>query len=89
MNRYVVEVDSAQALKRSHDQMALAASTENGPTKLLVFRNRFLAAKSASLSGGTFRQGQVVAVGPENASGGTMLEGHTLLFDAEPDRVEA
>ena len=62
--RYVVEVSSAQALKLSHEQMALAASVDNGPTRLLVFPDRFLAAKIASLSGGTFRQGQLAPVGP-------------------------
>ncbi len=91
--RYVVEVSSAQALKLSHEQMALAASVDNGPTRLLVFRDRFLAAKIASLSGGTFRQGQLAPVGPEAAAGGIVLEGRTLLLDAsvdaEPDAIEA
>ncbi len=61
--------------------MALAASVENGPTKLLVFRDRFLAARIASLSGGTFRQGQIVQVETEDeAAGGIMLEGRTLTI---------
>ena len=90
MKRYVVEVSPAQARKLSGDQMALAALVDNGPTKLLVFRDRFLAAKIASLSGGLFRQGQLVEVVPETgAARGFVLGGRTLLFDTEPGAIEA
>lgn len=87
--RYVVEVNAAQALKLSADQFELATQIDNGPTKLLIFRDRFVAYKVATHSGGTFRQGHVVdgSVAGEDSQSGFTVGNHTLML--EPERAEA
>ena len=84
LDRYVVEVNQAQALKLSTEQVELATLIDNGPTKLLIFRDRFLACKVATRSGGTFRQGRVT---DGELPGGLNVGGRTLLL--EPITFEA
>lgn len=79
LKRYIVEVDPAQALKLSDDQVALATQISTGPTKLLIFRDRFVAYKVATRSGGIFRQGHVVD--GEALKGGFSVEGRTLMLE--------
>lgn len=87
--RYVVEVNAAQALKLSADQFELATQIDNGPTKLLIFRDRFVAYKVATHSGGTFRQGHVIDTdaGGSAPQGGFTVGDRTLML--EPERAEA
>lgn len=47
MKHCVVEVSPARALKPSSDEIVLTASVDDGPTKLPVFYNRFIAVKIA------------------------------------------
>ena len=84
LDRYVVEVNQAQALKLSTEQVELATLIDNGPTKLLIFRDRFVACKVATRSGGTFRQGRVT---DGELPGGLNVGGRTLLL--EPTTFEA
>ena len=84
LDRYIVEVSPAQALKLSAEQVELATLVDNGPTQLLVFRDRFFAYKVATRSGGTFRQSRVT---DDNLQGGLSVGGRTLLL--EPDIAEA
>ena len=87
--RYVVEVNPAQALKLSAEQIELATQVDNGPTKLLIFRDRFFACKVATRSGGTFWQGRMVdGEADKNAvKGGFVMGNHTLML--EPTIAEA
>ena len=87
--RYIVEVNPAQALRLSADQLELATLVDNGSTQLLIFRDRFVACKVATRSGGTFRLGQLLAdAGGIDASQGSFeLGGRTLLL--EPTILEA
>lgn len=92
--RYVVEVDSTQALKLSAEQLELATQIDNGPTKLLIFRDRFVAYKVATHSGGTFWQGRVVDAGTASdaVKGGFVLGNRTLMLEhsvAQPTIAEA
>lgn len=84
-DRYIVEVNPAQALKLSAEQVELATQIDNGLTKLLIYRDRFFAYKVATRSGGTFRQGQVTD--GDIQDGGLNVEGRTLLL--EPGIAEA
>ena len=77
-DRYIVEVNPAQALKLSAEQVELATLVDNGPTQLLVFRDRFFAYKVATRSGGTFRQGRVT---DDKLQGGLSVGGRTLLLE--------
>lgn len=83
LDRYVVEVDSTQALKLSPEQVELATQIDTGPTKLLVFRDRFVAYKVATHSGGTFRQGRVVdgEVASDAEQGGYAVGNRTLMLE--------
>ena len=83
LDRYIVEVNPAQALKLSAEQVELATLIDNGPTKLLIFRDRFLACKVATRSGGTFRLGQVLedAARADAPQGSFDLGGRTLLLE--------
>ena len=83
-DRYIVEVSPAQALKLSAEHVELATLVDNGPTQLLIFRDRFLACKVATRSGGTFRQGRVT---DGELPGGFNVGGRTLLL--EPTVLEA
>ena len=87
--RYVVEVNPAQALKLSAEQVELATQIDNGPTKLLIFRDRFVAYKVATHSGGIFRQGRVVDSDPDSdaGQGGFTVGNRTLML--EPGVAEA
>ena len=87
--RYVVEVNPDQALKLSAEQVELATQVDNGPTKLLIFRDRFVAYKVATHSGGIFRQGRVVDAdtGGDALQGSFTVGGRTLLL--EPTVAEA
>ena len=85
LDRYVVEVDSTQALKLSAEQVELATQIDNGATKLLIFRDRFVAYKVATHSGGTFWQGRVIETEAGTASdavkGGFVLGNRTLMLE--------
>ncbi len=86
--RYIVEVNPAQALKLSAEQVELATQIDNGPTKLLIFRDRFVAYKVATHSGGTFWQGRMVDSEAGNAvKGGFVMGNRTLML--EPGVAEA
>ena len=88
-DRYIVEVSPAQALKLSAEQVELATLVDNGSTQLLIFRDRFVACKVATRSGGIFRQGRVTdsdVTGGE-LQGGLNVGGRTLLL--EPTMLEA
>ena len=60
LKRYIVEVSPEQARKLSPEHVELATRIRSGATELLIFRDRFAAYKIATLSGGTFSEGQVV-----------------------------
>ena len=91
LQRYIVEVDREQALRLSDDQVALATQISNGPTQLLIFRDRFLAYKIATRSGGTLRKGQVVS--PEQGivigTGSFPLGDNLLMLEQGPLVAEA
>ncbi len=82
--RYVVEVNPAQVLKLSAEQVELATQIDNGPTKLLIFRDRFVAYKVATRSGGTFWQGRMVDAGTASdaVKGSFVLGNRTLMLEA-------
>ena len=79
LKRYIVEVDPEQALRLTDDQLALATQINTGPTKLLIFRDRFVAYKIATCSGATVRQGRVVE--GDALQGGFTLGNQTLMLD--------
>lgn len=79
LKRYIVEVDPEQALRLTDDQLALATQINTGPTRLLIFRDRFLAYKIATRSGSTVRQGCVVE--GDALQGGFTLGNQTLMLD--------
>jgi hypothetical protein len=84
LKRYIVEVDSEQVLKLSPEQVELATQISNGPTKLLIFRDRFVACKIATRSGGTFYQGYVVdgdALQGDPVPGGIAFGNGMLMLD--------
>ncbi len=57
--RYLVEVSAEQARKLSAEHVELATRISKGSTEVLIFRDRFVAYKIATLSGGTFSEGQL------------------------------
>lgn len=79
LKRYVVEVTPEQARKLSSEHVELATRIRSGATELLIFRDRFVACKIATLSGGTFSQGHVVA--GDARGGGFVVGEHTLLLE--------
>lgn len=87
LKRYIVEVDPKQALKLSAEQLALATQIDHGPTRLLIFRDRFAAYKIATVSGGTFRQGHVVD--GDALGDGLALGDRTLLLEQTAPAAEA
>ncbi len=89
--RYIVEVDSEQALRLSDDQIALATQISNGKTRLLIFRDRFVAFKVATHSGGTFHTGKLVSGASDEASsaGSFALGNDTLMLEQSPAIAEA
>jgi len=83
LKRYIVEVTPEQARRLSPEQLELATRISSGPTQLLIFRDRFVAYKIATLSGGTFRHGHVVD-GEALQGGfadGLALGDHTLMLE--------
>lgn len=60
LKRYIVEVTPEQARKLSAEHIELATRISKGSTEVLIFRDRFVAYKIATLSGGTFSEGRVV-----------------------------
>lgn len=60
LKRYIVEVTPEQARELSAEHVELATRISRGETELLIYRDRFVAYKIATLSGGTFSEGQVV-----------------------------
>ena len=91
LQRYIVEVDPEQALKLSDDQIALATQISNGATRLLIFRDRFVAFKVATRSGGTFHTGKLVSGTEETIStaGAFTLGNNTLMLENAPAIAEA
>lgn len=83
LQRFIVEVDSEQVLKLSDDQVALATQIVNGETRLLIFRDRFVASKVAVRSGGVLRNGRLVTGDEVTAVGGTgfTLGDSTLMLE--------
>lgn len=81
--RYIVEVDPEQALRLSAEQVELATRISNGPTQLLIFRDRFVAYKIATRSGGTLRQGHVVEGNAPSVPvpGGVAFGNRTLMLE--------
>lgn len=79
LKRYIVEVDPEQALRLTDEQLALATQINTGPTRLLIFRDRFVAYKIATRSGSTVRQGSVVE--GDALQGGFTLGNQTLMLD--------
>lgn len=86
LQRYIVEVDSEQALRLSDDQIALATQISNGTTRLLIFRDRFVAFKVATHSGGVFHTGRLVSGTPGKApeAGSFALGNDTLMLEHMP-----
>lgn len=82
LKRYIVEVDPEQVLRLSDEQVALATQIDRGSTRLLIFRDRFVAYKIATLSGGSFREGYVVDGDASTLSrqGGFALGDRTLML---------
>lgn len=91
LQRYIVEVDSEQALRLSDDQVALATQISNGATRLLIFRDRFVAFKVATHSGGTFRTGQLVSndAAQPLGTGSFILGNGRLMLEQAPTIAEA
>lgn len=79
LKRYVVEVSPEQARKLSAEHVDLATRISRGTTELLIFRDRFVAYKIATLSGGTFSEGHVV--GGDAQGGGLAVGNHTLMLE--------
>ncbi len=91
LQRYIVEVDSEQVLKLSDDQVALATQISNGATRLLIFRDRFVAFKVAVRSGGVLRNGRLVTGDEVTAVGttGFTLGNSTLMLEQASAIAEA
>lgn len=91
LQRYIVEVDPEQALKLTDDQIALATQISTGTTRLLIFRDRFVAFKVATRSGGTFHKGRIVSgdASTETGTGSFPLGDSTLMLEQSPAIAEA
>jgi len=80
--RYVVELLPEQTQTLGPEHLELGTCVDCTGSKLLIFRDNFVAYKVATLTGGTVRLGQIVA--GEELEGALALGDGTKLLLEEP-----